>query len=370
MLLIDKSLIERARRARSAADVIALLDGAVTLELSTLPPYLTGVFSLAPGSNDEVRALVMSVVVEEMLHMALAANTAISIGGNPQIFKNGLALRYPGPLPMCVDESLTVTLASLTLAQAQDVFMAIERPDTTATLPGEPDSEPQRLTARKQQGYASIGEFYLAIIDALTRLSATGDPFANPRLDRQLDLARWFPRSVPGHPTGKVNDLASARAALETIVRQGEGAEIGNDPIDPYAGGEAFAHYFKFGEVAFQHRLIQDATAPSGWSYTGDVVPYDASKVLTFPANAKLSDYPEGSAARITGGAFYESYVRLLRVLDATFNGEPQAFDAALGVMFELKLLAQQVVQHPVSASVSATVGAAPLIVAAPPFQP
>jgi len=365
MLLIEKQLIEKARAAHSKAEVIELLDGAVALELSTLPPYLTGVFSLAPGGNDEVRTLVLSVVLEEMLHMSLAANTAIAIGGNPKILASGLALRYPGPLPMCVDEDLTVTIGSLTIAQVEDVFMAIERPDTTATLPGEPPAVPQRLQARKDQGYGSIGEFYAAIIAALERMVAGGhDPFTHPRLERQLDLSRWFPRSVPGHPSGKVDNLASARAALETIVRQGEGAQIGADPIDPYGGRESFAHYFKFGEIAFGQRLVRDASAPSGWSYTGASVPYDASKVYGFPANAKVSDYPAGSAARITAEAFYDTYVRLLRSLDATFNGEPATFDAALGVMFELKLVAQQVVQHP------ADPGQAQGPVAAPPFQP
>jgi hypothetical protein len=365
MLLIDKKLLDKARAARSNADVIELLDGAVTLELSTLPPYLTGVFSLAPGGNDEVRALAQSVVLEEMLHMALAANTAIAVGGNPAIFASGVALRYPGPLPMCIDESLTVTLGSLTLEQAKDVFMAIERPDTTATLPGEPPAVPQRLVAYKRQGYGSIGDFYAAIIHALERMVASGqDPFADPRLDRQLDLTPWFPRAVPGHPSGRVSDLPSARAALETIVRQGEGAQIGNDPIDPYGGGETFAHYFKFGEIAFGRRLVKDAADPSGWSYTGASVGYDASKVYAFPANARVSDYPAGSAARITAEAFYGAYQRLLRSLNVTFNGSPRTFHAALGIMFELKLIAQQVVQHP--ADPARPQGP----VAAPAFQP
>ncbi|HET9620363.1 MAG TPA: ferritin-like protein [Kofleriaceae bacterium] len=364
MLLLDRKLVERARNARSTADVIALLDGAVTLELSTLPPYLTGVFSLKPGSNDAIRALVMSVVLQEMLHMAIAANTSIAIGGNPAVFKAGLALRYPGPLPMSVEESLVVSLQPLTIEQTKDVFMMIERPDTTATLPGEPPAHAQRVMALKKQGYASIGEFYQAIIDALTRLAATGDPFADPRLDRQLDLARWFPAGVPGNPSCKVRDLPTAIAGLETIVRQGEGAQIGDDPIAPYAGGDSLAHYFKFGEVAFGHTLTKDAAQPSGWAYAGDAVLYDAGAVYDFPANAKVSDYPAGSAARITAETFYESYVRLLRVLDATFNGEPHAFDAALGVMFELKLIAQQVVQHPADPKQASGK------VAAPPFQP
>ncbi|WP_437716463.1 ferritin-like protein [Sorangium sp. So ce448] len=365
MLVVEKNLITRAREAQDVADVIATLEGAIQLELSTLPPYLTGVFSLQPGVNDEARALVQSVVVEEMLHMALAANTAVALGGHPPIRKLGLALKYPGRLPMSIDPELTVTLGSFTAAQLQGVFMAIERPDTTAVLPGEDPRVAQRLADSKTKGFGSIGDFYNAIIDALKRLVKRGqDPFGDPHLERQLDLSRWFPKSVPGDSTCRVSDLASAEAALRTIIRQGEGADVGIDPIDPYGGGHEMSHYFKFGEIAFGHRLVRDASAPSGWSYTGTPVPFDASQVYNFPQNVRLSDYSPTSAAGLTAGAFYDAYLRLLGALDATWNGRPEMFNSALGIMFELKLLAQQVVQHLVN----------PLNpsgpIAAPPFQP
>ncbi|MCK6586937.1 MAG: ferritin-like protein [Polyangiaceae bacterium] len=365
MILVEQNLIARAREARGVDDVIAALEGAIQLELSTLPPYLTGAFSLKPGANDEARVLVQSVVIEEMLHMALAANTAVAIGGDPPIRKLGLALKYPGPLPMSIDPALTVTLGSLTTAQLKNVFMAIERPDTTAVLPGEDPAVAQRVADMKAKGFGSIGDFYDAIIVALKRLVKTGqDPFANPRLERQLDLSRWFPTSVPRNPTCRVTDLPSAEAALRTIVRQGEGANVGHDPINPHAGGGEMAHYFKFGEIAFEHRLIRDPSDPSGWSYTGEPVPLDTSGVYTFPENAHVSDYPPGSAAGLTGAAFYEAYLRLLAALDVTWNGRPEMFNSALGIMFELKLVAQQVVQH----LVNPTNPNGP--VAAPPFQP
>ncbi|XXT15544.1 ferritin-like protein [Sorangium sp. So ce429] len=365
MLFVDKTLIDRAREARHADDVTATLEGAIQLELSTLPPYLTGVFSLQPGANDEARILVQAVVVEEMLHMALAANTAVALGGNPPIRKLGLALKYPGPLPMSIDPELTVSLGALTTAQLKNVFMAIERPDTTAVLPGEDPQIAQRIAENKAKGYGSIGDFYDAIITSLKRLVHSGqDPFANSRLDRQLDLSRWFPSSVPGDPTCRVRDLASAEAALRTIVRQGEGANVGRDPINPHAGGNEMAHYFKFGEIAFGHRLIADKSAPSGWSYTGEPVPLDASRVYRFPENVRLSDFSPKSAASYTGGAFYDAYLRLLYALDATWNGHPEMFNSALGIMFELKLLAQQVVQHLVDPMDPNS------LIAAPPFQP
>ncbi len=146
-------------------------------------------------------------------------------------------------------------------------------------------------------------------------------------------------------------------------MTQGEGAQIISDPIDPFGGRETYAHYFRFGEIAYGHRLVKDAAAPSGWSYTGEAVSYDVTKVYPLLPNAKVSDYPEGSAARLSAQAFYEAYLRLLRALDLTFNGEPSRFSAALGLMFELKLIAQQILQHPAGPN-------HPRRVAAPPFQP
>src|SRR5262245_2332754 len=221
MLLVKKQVITSIRAAMDISQLRDQLDGAVILELATMPPYLTGAFSLRRGANDEVRVLIQSVLLQEMLHLALAANTLIAIGGDPRILSNGLGLRYPGPLPMSVDEGLIVSLGSLTKDRVYDVFMGIERPDTDALLPGETELPPLALL-RKQEDYESIGELYTAIQQALQRLvSSRADPFTEPRLDRQVDLSRWFPGEVPRNPSGKVHDMNTARIALQTIIRQG-----------------------------------------------------------------------------------------------------------------------------------------------------
>ena len=81
MLLLDKQKIFPTGVAEhSLAGVCAMLQGAVKLELATLPPYLTAVFSVKPGANAVARTLTQSVATEEMLHLALAANTLIALG--------------------------------------------------------------------------------------------------------------------------------------------------------------------------------------------------------------------------------------------------------------------------------------------------
>lgn len=358
MLKIRKEVIARLRAASNIEDVKTMLSGAMSLELSTIPPYLTALFSIR-AENREARALVHSIVVEEMLHMTLAGNTLIAIGGNPNLLEIAQQLHYPGPLPMCIDEGLTVTLGSLTKPQVCNVFMAIERPATKAILPGE-----TKLFADAQASYDSIGDFYAALIDKLAELVAAGQPvFAHPRLEQQIDISKWFPPEIERFPDGKVSSLESARAVLETIVRQGEGLQIREDKIDPKDDTSGnYAHYFKFGEIFYGHRLVPDSGNPSGWSYSGDPIFLDESNIVNLFQNAALSDYPEGSGAYIAGKQFYEAYRNLLAALNQTFNGHPEKLDSALGIMFELKLVAQQVMQFPVGT-------ASPTVYAAPPFM-
>ena len=50
------------------------LQWAIELEHSTIPPYLTAYYSLHESHNRESAGVLLSVAIEEMLHMTLAAN--------------------------------------------------------------------------------------------------------------------------------------------------------------------------------------------------------------------------------------------------------------------------------------------------------
>ena len=76
-----------------------LLEAAVKLELSTIPPYLCALYTIHPEGNDEAKLVIRSVVVEEMLHMVLAANVLNAIGGDPRVAGPEHAPRYPHELP-------------------------------------------------------------------------------------------------------------------------------------------------------------------------------------------------------------------------------------------------------------------------------
>ncbi|MFA7240030.1 MAG: ferritin-like protein [Sulfuricellaceae bacterium] len=364
MLLIKPEVMKRLREAQDISVVQDMLISAFTLELATLPTYFTGAFSVKAGANQEAWALVQSVALEEMLHLTLACNLLISIGGNPEILKTGLGLKFPTQLPMNVDEGLSVSLQALTKEHIYQVFMGIERPDTRTPLPGE--TALHRLTTLKiEKGYNSIGDFYEAILLKLAEFQVAGDdPFAHPREERQVNILKWFPPTNRKCGNGKVTNLASAKAVIHTIVSQGEGVTVEKTPIDPYGGLEgSFAHFFKFGEIFYGNRLVENALAPSGWSYSGAPVALDQQGIHNFLPNAALSDYAPGSGAYVAGADFYNVYKRLLTSLDHVFNGAPDQLNAALGIMYELKLVAQKVVQYP--ANPSDPDG----LVAAPPFM-
>jgi len=78
--------------------------------------------------------------------------------------------------------------------------------------------------------YATIGQFYLALIEKIKVFSDsifTGDPA------RQVVGDQWFPTSE----LFAIKDTASAVAALQLIVEQGEGTQK-----SPLSAGE-LAHY-------------------------------------------------------------------------------------------------------------------------------
>ena len=78
-------------------DLIDLLQTAIEVEHSTIPAYLCALYSIKDGTNQEAAQIIKSVVLEEMLHMILAANVLNAIGGHPASIIGG---SYP-TIPEC-----------------------------------------------------------------------------------------------------------------------------------------------------------------------------------------------------------------------------------------------------------------------------
>ncbi|XP_013410453.1 uncharacterized protein LOC106173762 [Lingula anatina] len=99
--------------APSIENLRTLLQQAMELELSTIPPYLTALMSIKEGFNVEIGRRIKSVVVQEMLHMALVGNLLNAVGGSPSIASTLNAPLYPSKLPGGVRPDLVVSLQKL-----------------------------------------------------------------------------------------------------------------------------------------------------------------------------------------------------------------------------------------------------------------
>ena len=111
-------------------DLRAALQNAIRLEHSTIPPYLTALYTLS-GTSDSAeyaRSEIKDVVVEEMLHMGLVCNILNAIGGHPVIDDPDFIPAYPTGLPMGVAGDLQVHLKRYSKAVVEDTFMKIEQP--------------------------------------------------------------------------------------------------------------------------------------------------------------------------------------------------------------------------------------------------
>ena len=102
------------------------LQSAVSVEFSTIPPYLCALWSIKDPMHPVAKSI-RNVVHEEMLHMSLACNMLTAIGRVPRINHPNAVPRYPGHIPGMVHPELRVTLSGLTDASL-DVFIAIEAP--------------------------------------------------------------------------------------------------------------------------------------------------------------------------------------------------------------------------------------------------
>ena len=306
-----------------------LLQAAVELELATIPAYLCALYSLQPEANDETSLIIRSVVVEEMLHMVLAANVLNAIGGQPRV-TGGHVPRYPHELP----DGTVVDLLPF-CPEAVEEFLKVENPqyDHHPLDPGHPPvagRRPQLHRARAASVIGkptTIGAFYAEIIDGLKRAAAelgehalfNGDPA------RQVTREYYY---AGGGSVQPVKDLASAIAVLTEIVDQGEG-----DLASMYDADGDLGHYYRFKQIACDRTYLpsDDAGEPSG-----PPVGVDYGAVYPMIANPRGDDYADPEL-RAASDAVNRTWSRLLRDIEAAFNGRPEALLTAVPGMFRLR---------------------------------
>jgi len=309
------------------------LQWAIELEHTTIPPYLCALYSIEPGKNLEVVEVISSVVVEEMLHLTLAANLLNAVGGRPRLAIPKMMPGYPRPLPHG-DRSFEVSLLRFG-PEAIETFLKIEQPSLTGAPP-------------ESDNYETIGQFYDAIRQGFRNLSAAlgeANVFCGDAA-RQVTDQHFY--SGGGRIIG-VDNLASALVAVEEIVEQGEGAghtQVWDGDSDVFhPERDEAAHYYRFQELKLGRRYLRGDTPRSG--PTGDPILIDWDSVRPMRTNPRICYHAPGSPIRVAQEKFNQSYYALLQLLEEAFGGAPRTLGSAMGAMYSLKAQAQALMQMP-----------------------
>jgi hypothetical protein len=334
-------------RITTVEQLHAYLCAALRLEHSTIPPYLTALYSLHPGINTEAWHILRVVVVEEILHLSLAANVMNAVGGTPGLTGPDFVPVYPVCLPDGETE-FAVDLQAFS-AEAVATFLRIERP---AQAP----SPELRLVPRRRRGrqllavsptepgmrYYSIGEFYAEISRGVRHLHAefaaagrelfTGDP------GRQITPEHFY--SCGGGEAIRVTDLGSALDALDLVANQGEGLGGGI-----YDGAGELAHYYRFQQLQLG-RYYQKGDEPG--RPTGPEFETDWTAVYPVLKNARLHDYPQGSQLHSAASEFNRTYADFLAFLSRAFCGQPELLPEAVPRLFRLRNSIARLIRNPV----------------------
>jgi hypothetical protein len=193
--------------ARDLSWIKQALQTAIELECSTLPLYLSAMFSLQVQNYNAYNQL-RSVVMEEMVHMAIAANLLAAIGGTPQIKTFNVLFPTQG-LPGGAEPDLKVGLARFSREQLKN-FMRIETPEFLLRK------------MKRRETYPTISVFYNGIRQAIldnadaVRAAVKAGGTSNQVYD---DIGLVQITYVEG------NDPVQAMlAGINEILEQGEGA--------------------------------------------------------------------------------------------------------------------------------------------------
>lgn len=206
-----EAIPKRRQPIQSREDLIEHLRWAMTLELSTIPPYLTAMYSLQDATTDAY-ALMKSVALEEMLHLGLVCNLLSAIGGCPE-FNADTVPEYPTYIPHHAAGGPFISLQALSTAVAQSTFCGIETPSDLQHPPPEGDH------------FQTIGQFYQAIWEGFQTVHAKlGADLFVPH-SRQLNDGDYF--GGGGGRLFRVQGMPTAHLAIREIVAQGEGARPG-----------------------------------------------------------------------------------------------------------------------------------------------
>src|SRR5215813_1923774 len=211
-----------------------LLIQASQIEHLIMCQYLYASFSLKTGPDEGLtaeqagaiarwREVLTGIAIEEMLHLALVANVMTAIGAAPSLSRPNFPRRSEYLPPGVRFALLPFGDAALTHFLYLERPEGMERVDAEGFIPAAPPPDPvaSEEVMPRLQDFATVGHLYRGIEQGLNylaqRLGERALFVCPPRAQATPELFRW-PQLIP------VTGLASARAAIDEIIEQGEGA--------------------------------------------------------------------------------------------------------------------------------------------------
>ena len=241
------------------------MDQAIALELATIPTYLYTYYSIKRSQDQNIilkniltqnpaiahekaqemaiealvyanksAALIMSVVIEEMLHLALSSNVKQAIcRKGPVLVETAQTLSFPTKLDGHQPE-FPINLAKYSLKQLK-TFLQIESPNAF--------QEPPQLRAFEPIKYKTIGDFYDMIVRCINdnypgpyapcaQLLPDKGYYAQNSINTVYYDKDHKPRFASDDDSGDligVVDKNTAIVALNAIIEQGEGHRGGSE---------------------------------------------------------------------------------------------------------------------------------------------
>jgi Ferritin-like len=263
--------VEPPLRVESREELVWLLAQACELEHGLMCEYLFAQFTLKrtreEGLSDQQLAkvaawetVIIDVTKQEMLHLALATNLLTAIGAAPHFHRPNFPI-----LSRWYPPGVQIALVGFG-ERALRHFIYLERPEGmdlddaegfAAVGQARPLTDGDQLMAVPED-YQTVGHLYRGIEQGLARLverhGEAGVFIGPPEAQATTEVFEWPELTA-------VADLASAAAAIELIIEQGEGAR----------GDWRNAHFGKF--VALLDDYLATRAADPGFEPARPVEP-------------------------------------------------------------------------------------------------
>lgn len=221
--------------------------------------------------SNKAGALIMSVAIEEMLHMALSSNLKQALAGRPELVGKSPSI-WPTCLPGHIP-AFNIDRAKL----SQDQLMTFLKIESPTPLP-----DPKLLQAIQ---YRTIGEFYDMILDCIDKNDLPFRTFLPQLIDGKGYYAQnnidtvYYDKEHKPHFTNRddsgdlvyIHDKESANKAIGCIVEQGEGSKapglnpdgtvncgaiVPGDFDDP--SKKEMSHFEKFSQIYCTYKTLND----------------------------------------------------------------------------------------------------------------